>query len=202
MENPSNVVSGTSTPVASEGVTTQTQLPEAPVVTSYAPATPVPGSQTPSENLLAALQEERARRRELEDKLNNLNTTTPTDEVYSDEGKLLQTKISTLEQQLAEIREEKELEGLYAKYPLLREKANEFIEYRAAEHPRAKLESAAKLYLAENGLLEPARTGLENPTGGGRVPTPQGLTHDEIKKIRETDHNKYRDMLKKGLIKI
>lgn len=186
-----------SSPAASEDVTTQMGLPVAPVVTTDKPT---PGSQTPESNLLAALKEERAKRKELEDKLNN-QTTTP-DEIYSDEGRALKNHITSLEAKIEAIEEEKNLERLYNQYPLLREKASEFNEYREANHPRAKLESVVKLFLVENGLLEPVRRGLESPTGGPRVPVSDKMTQEDIKNLRETDFRKYSDMLKKGLINV
>jgi hypothetical protein len=53
----------------------------------------------------------------------------------------------------------------------------------------------------EKGLLEPVRKGLEKPTGGDRTPLSSGMSTEEVKSLRETDYKKYREMLKKGLIK-
>ena len=201
MENPSNDVSRNSSPVASEGVIPQTQLPEAPVVTSTAEATPVPGSKTPEANLLAALHEERRLRKELEDKLNNINTTTPSDEVYSDEGRLLSNKISSLEAKLEQLEEEKTVAQVHSQFPMLKELSGEFDEFRK-EYPRHKMENIAKLFLTEKGLLEPKRKGLENPTGGQRGPAESQMTHDDIRNLRETNYKAYKDKLQKGLIKV
>src|SRR3990167_2745153 len=201
MEQSINDVNGNSSPVASEGSITQPGLPVAPVVTTSQP-TPVPGSQTPSENLLAALKEERVKRKELEDKLQTFNTTTPSEEVYSDEGKVLLDRIAALEARDKAREEQLELERIYSQFPLLREKANEFKEYRETEHPRAKIESVAKLYLNEQGLLDNPRKGLEKPTGGPRTPMTSEPTVEEVKALRENNPAKYRDMLKKGLIKL
>ena len=200
MEKPSSDVHGSSSPVASEGANPQTQLPEVPVVTP-APVTPPVGSQTPPENLYAALAEERRLRKEAEDKLTNLTTTAIPEDVYSDEGKLLRGQITSLEAKVASIEEEKNLERLFNQYPLLREKSAEFIEYRQTEHPRAKLESVAKLFLAENGLLEPTRQGLEKPTGGPRVPQPSGMSNEDIENLRKNDYRRYKEMVQKDQIK-
>ena len=200
MENTQDV-SGNSSPSNSEVVNTQTQLPEASVVTSTVPATPVPGSQTPSENLLAALKEERRKRQELEDKLNNLNTTAPSEEVYSDEGKLLSNKISSLEAKLEQLEEDKVIAQVHSQFPMLKELSNEFDEFRR-DFPRHKMENVAKLFLNEKGLLEPVRKGLEKPTGGVRIPMTSEMSHDDVKNLRENNPAKYRDMLKKGLIKL
>ncbi len=132
----------------------------------------------------------------------NTNIEAPSDtEVFSDEGKALQGKISTVEQQMAELREERDLERLYNQYPLLKEKSSDFIEYRKAEHPRAKLESVAKLFLVENGLLETKRVGLENHTGGDRSPMTSGMTTEQVRDLRDKNPRKYREMLKSGQVK-
>ena len=126
----------------------------------------------------------------------------PSDEVFSDEGKVLDRKYQSLEQKFAQMEEERNLERLFNQYPLLKEKADEFKEYRSAEHPRAKIESVAKLYLAENGLLESkTRVGLEQSTGGDRVPVASGMTSDEVKNLRTNNPRKYREMLKNDQIK-
>ena len=200
MENTLDVLPGSS-PTASEGVIPQTQLPVAPVVTTEPVATPVPGSKTPESNLLAALHEERRKNKELEDKLNNLNTTTPSDEVYSDEGKLLSDKISSLELKLEKLEEDKVVGQVHSKFPVLKEHSAEFDEFRK-EYPRHKMENVAKLFLTEKGLLEVPRKGLENPTGGQRGPSEPQMTRDDVKHLRETNFRLYKEKLMKGLIKV
>lgn len=191
-ENPNVVNEELTTPQASEA-TKQ--------VTQPAPA----GAKTDSELLLKSLQEERERRRKVEEELNILKQTAPLnndDEVYSDEGKTLKSKIDLLEERLSTLSEEREIERMLAQYPALKDKASEFKEFRKSEHPRAKVESVAKIFLAENGLLEPKRQGLESPTGGTRTPMTSGMTSEEVKHLRETNYRKYLDMLKKDQIKI
>lgn len=195
MENPSIDVSGTSSPVVSEDLNPQNQPAEEPVVTPAPVETPTPGAQTPSENLLAALKEERARRKELEDKLNEITTTTPTEDFVSDEGKALNQKIDSLVDRI-------ELRELQDKFPELKGLSSEFEEYRK-DYPRHKGENIAKLFLAEKGLIETQRKGLEKTTGGpNKTPTSSQMTAEDIEKLRTTNFAQYRDMLKKGLIKI
>lgn len=201
MENPSNDVNGNSSPVASEGVIPQTQLPVAPVVSTVPSATPPVGSQTPPENLYAALAEERRLRKEAEDKLNNINTTTPSDEVYSDEGRLLNDKISSLEAKLEQLEVEKVIAQVHSKFPVLKELSAEFDEFRK-EYPRHKMENVAKLFLTEKGLLEAPRKGLESPTGGQRGPSEPQMTKEDVKHLRETNFKLYKEKLNKGLIKV
>jgi hypothetical protein len=192
-QNPSSAVS--------EDVTPQTQLPVAPVVTQV-PATQ-PGSKTPPENLYAALAEERRMRQEAEDKLKQLETTDLSEpEVISDEAKILKGQIDTLSVKINQLEDDKVLEKLFVQYPVLKENIDKFNEFRRTEHPRAKIESAAKIYLAENGLLEGRRVGLENPTGGGHAPVSQGMTAEDVANLRKNNHKKYTELLMKGLIKI
>ena len=200
----SNVVKEPLTPALPSNGTPPTVVPEE--TTPPAPA----GSKTDSELLLKSLHEEREKRKLeaektklLEEELELLKSSVPSEnEVFSDEGKVLKKEISTLTEKINSIEEEKNLEKLYNQYPLLREKAEEFKEFRKAEHPRAKLESVVKLYLAENGLLEPVRKGLERPTGGPKIPPTSGMTAEDVKTLRQTNFKKYQEMLMKGQIKI
>lgn len=164
---------------------------------------PSSGSKTDSALLLKSLQEEREKRRLLEEEISQLKSSiTPDTEFESDEGKLLKKQISSLEEKVTAIEEEKNVEKLFNQYPVLRESADKFKEFRQAEHPKAKLESVAKLFLAENGLLETPRKGLETPTGGSRVPSNPTMTAEEIANLRKNDYRKYVQMLKNGLIKV
>lgn len=163
---------------------------------------PAPGSKTPSELLLESLKEEREKRRILEEEISLLKSSIPSDEVFSDEGKAILKRIESFEQKFSALEEEKILERTLNQFPALKEMTSDFLEYRKSEHPRAKLESVAKLFLVEKGLLEPQRKGLEKPTGGQRTPEPQGMSSEDIKNLRTTDYRKYVDMLKKGLIKV
>jgi hypothetical protein len=193
-------------PVVNEELTTP-KAPEATgAVTPEEVITPAPGSKTDSELLLESLQKERDKRRAdeerirlLEEENNQLKSSiNPNADIYSDEGKILKEQITSLETKIASIEEEKELEKIYSKYPLLRENANEFIEYRKAEHPRAKIESVAKLFLAEKGLFETQRPGLERTTGGSRSPINVGMTAEDVDKLRTTNYKEYKQRLMRG----
>ena len=189
------VVNGQPTPAQpSEG--------KAPTVPQEGGTPSAPGSKTESELLLKSLQEEREKRRVLEEEISSLKSSLPSDEVFSDEGLALKKQLDAMNEKFSTLEEEKNLEKLYNQYPLLRESADKFIEFRQAEHPRAKLESVAKLFLAENGLLEPQRKGLEKPTGGTRTPESHGMTVEEIADLRSNNWKKYKDMAAKGLIEI
>ncbi len=188
------------------GEPTTQQPPEGtnPTVVKEEITPPVAGSKTDSELLLKSLQEEREKRRLLEEELKlakeqSSNLSEP--EVFSDEGKALEQKISVLNEKIKLIEEEKDFEKLFNQYPLLREKADEFKEYRQAEHPKAKLESVAKLYLVEQGLLESPRKGLETPTGGARTPFTSGMTVEDVANLRKNNFKEYQRLIKEGKLK-
>jgi hypothetical protein len=88
-----------------------------------------------------------------------------------------------------------------AKYPSLKDIRPEFDEYRK-KYPLVELESIARLFLSENGMLNQKRKGLERPTGGDKTPVVSGMTSQEAESLRKNSGKKYRDMLKKGQIKI
>lgn len=202
MEQSSNDVQQDSSPVVSEDVKPQMQSSDAPVEQQKSATSPV-GSKTPQENLYAALEEERRKNQILKDKLNNLNTTVSLEtEFVSDEGRVLKGNLDAVSAELKQLREERDLEKLCAQYPALKDNVDKFNEFRQTEHPSAKIESAAKLFLAENGLLEGRRVGLENPTGGPRQAVNPGMTVEDIANLRKNNWKKYQDMLSKGLIKI
>ena len=185
---------------------------EQQVVDKKEVVTPAPGSKTDSELLLKSLKEEREKRREeeekrkeLEEEINNLKSSNLSEEVFSDEGKLIQKnfsdKVSILENEIKSLKDNSEMKDLVLQYPELKDKLEEFKEFRKTEHPKAKLDSVAKLFLVENGFLETPRKGLEKTTGGTRTPMASGMTADEIKTLRETNYKKYSEMLTKGQIK-
>src|SRR3990167_4525852 len=110
-------------------------------------------------------------------------------------------KFSALSKQVKELQEERELDSVIAQNPLLKELRSELQEFRTKEHPRAKIASVAKVFLAEKGLLEPTRQGLERPTGGDRTPAKTGLTNDEVAELRKTNYRKYMELVKSGALK-
>lgn len=203
METNSLDVQQNSSSAVSEDVTTQTPVMSAEVAQSE-PVTPAPGSKTPEANLLAALHEERRMRKELEDKLLQAQTSVlpDTDDVYSDEGKILKAEIEKLNSTISRLEDERTLEVTFSKFPELKEFAGDFESFRK-DFPRHKIENVAKLFLAEKGLLatEP-RKGLEKPTGGDKTPQSSGLTAEEIKNLRQNDFRKYQQMLLEGKIEV
>ena len=88
------------------------------------------------------------------------------------------------------------------KYPQLEESWDDFDKYREdPENKGMKLETAAKAFLVDKGLLETKRKGLEKVTGGNKAPQTSGMSVEDIENLRKTDGKKYREMVKKGQIK-
>lgn len=167
------------------------------------PADVLPGSKTPPELLLKSLQDERQKRKELEDRITLLENSSVSPDVFSDEGKALQGEINTLKSELSDVRGELSKKDVLIAHPILKEKWEEFETFRTdPENKGMNLKTAAKAFLVEQGLFEPKRLGLEKPTGGQRTPVATGLSMEEIKILRETNFKKYSELLEKGLIKV
>jgi len=150
-----------------------------------------PGSKTDPSLLLKSLQEERQKVKILEEQL--LTKTNTEEEVFSDEGKLLQQQIKVVEEKIL-------LKDLSEKFPALKDKASEFKDYRN-QYPGVELEKLAKLFLVENDLneVEP-RKGLEKQTGGMRTPQKQGMTVEEVADLRKNNFKKYLQLAREGKI--
>jgi len=161
------------------------------------------GSKTPEVNLYAALEEERRKRKELEDLLASQATqvTVEPQEAFSDEGKLLENKIKSLESKLNTLEDEKIVTALYAQYPALRELSSDFESYRG-EFPRTKIENVAKLFLTEKGLLDAQRKGLEKQSSSVTAPSSDRMTAEEVADLRRNNHRKYTEMLMSGKLKL
>lgn len=90
-------------------------------------------------------------------------------------------------------------------HPEMEEVWSEFTEYRNdPENKGMNMNTAAKAFRIEKGLAAPQRKGLERQTGGDRVQISAGnkMSVDEVTKLRKTDYKKYREMIKKGQIKM
>lgn len=158
----------------------------------------VPGSQTDSALLLDSLKKEREKRRIAEETLalQGAPTVPSGSQPQSQDVQKLAEEIQTLKKENA-------LKDLFSQFPLLKERANDFETYlNASENTGMSMQTAAKVFLVENGLSGVRRPGLEKPTGGDRQPPSTGMTIDEIRILRETDYRKYTELLMKGLIKI
>lgn len=168
-----------------------------------APA-PTPGAQTPPENLLAAVKEEREKNRELTEKLRLaeealLLGAVPNDD-FSDEGKLLiERHVKPLADALNKLSDNLTVKDVIAKHPALAERQAEFEEYRQAR-PGYSADDAATLFLTEQGLVTPPvrRQGLEEPRGGDRTPAPAGMSSANADKLRLTNYKEWLRLLRAG----
>ena len=183
-------------PESGEPIVEETIPVEETVVESTEPQVKA-GDKTPPNALLESLQKERAKRKELEELLAKQNS--PDIEVFSDEGKVLQSRIKKLEEQLTSANEEKLLSAVTNKYPALADKMTEFNEFRES-YPTANIDSVAKLFLVENDLLQPKTPpkGLERGSTGPRTIPKQGMTSEDVKDLRTKDYKKYMEMLVAG----
>lgn len=184
-------------------------VPQTPQV----PQTPAqPGANTPPENLLAALKEEREAKAALEERLRIAEETiaggvhpNPGVEPFSDEGKMIiKEHVKPLADTVTRLTGELAMKDLVIKHPVLLEKQEEFQEFRN-KRPGYLLEDVAQLFLQENGLL-PApvrRPGLESPTAGPRLAAPTGaMTTEDIAYLRKTNYREYTKRLQNGEITI
>lgn len=171
-----------------------------------------PGSKTPAENQLAAIHEERRMRKEAEERarvaeeaLQQRQGLAPSidDEEWSDEGKMIIEKhLKPLQETVSRLTEQLSMKDIFEKYPALKDKQSEFNEFRSS-HPTYSSEDAAKIFLADNGLLAPnRRKGIEEPRGGQRTPPSVGMTTADIEHLRKTDYKRYLKLLEEGKIKL
>jgi len=189
-------------PVIEAPVSEDIKTQEQEDVTTEEVISKAPGTKTDPALLLKSLKDEREKRKLLEDEIEKLKSSALSDEVMSDEGRALDNKIKSLTAELATLKTDSTKKDLLILHPVLKDKWSEFEEFLSnPDNKGMNMKTAAKAFLVENGLLEPRRIGLEKPTSGTRTPIASGMTNEEIKHLRETDYNKYIDLLSKGLIK-
>lgn len=136
------------------------------------------------------IEEYKTRLAALDDK-NPLQTPVPSNELESVRGEL-----ATVKTELSQAK-------LFRQYPVLEQAWPDFTEWHAKDENKAMpLESAAKVFMAEKGLLEPRRPGLQPNTGGQPQAPKQGMSAEEVKALREGDGRKYREALMAGKIQI
>lgn len=182
--------------LAPEAITPAVKAPEEVI-------TPAPGNKTDPNLLLESLQKEREKRRQLEEELETIKSSTPSEEAFSDEGKLLEKKISQLQSELGEIRQDSAKKDLQIAHPELKDKWTEFEEFRTLpDNKGMSLRTAAKAYLVENGMFDTQRKGLEKPTGGVRTPLTSGMNAQDVENLRKNDFRKYEKLLMEGKLKI
>jgi len=167
---------------------------------------------TPQNELYAALQEERLRRKEREKKLkeaeeNKPPPPEPAKVEHSEEGLAikseLQQEIGRLEGVVKNLQGDLKLKDVLSKHPVLNDNLVEFDDYRQG-YPGLDLDKVAMVFLTEKGLLAPKvrRVGLEQPQGGTQVAPSTKMTVEELEKLRTDNPRQYIKMLRKGEIKL
>lgn len=128
-------------------------------------------------------------------------------DVFSDEGKLIQKKFkeetAALAERLKAFERRDERREAEDMFPVLRDKKSDFDEFlEDEENKRLSIKKAAKLFLAENNLLDqaPERKGLEKPTGGGQKIPSTTPSEEDIEYLRKNDYRKYEKLLREGKI--
>lgn len=112
-------------------------------------------------------------------------------------------KIAELDAKLSRLEEERHLQTVFAQYPALADKRQEFDEYRA-QYPVEKLPQVAKLFLSEHDLIEtPQRKGLEKAGGGKRsAPSSGSMTATDVERLRKNNYKEYMKLLRSGKLNI
>jgi len=150
-----------------------------------------------------ALNEERLKRKELENQLKQiqLNSVSPEipEESLSDEGRLLKQQIEEQNKKIAFLLEDQNKERLFNKYPILQDKEDEFNDFKL-QYPGVPTDKVAKLFLSENGLSEtaPKRKGLERPTSGPKNQREEVLTGQDVDRFMKGDEKKLQKMIMSG----
>ena len=124
-------------------------------------------------------------------------------DVFSDEGKALKGDIKALNEKLRTVERREARREAETEFPFLKDKKEEFDAFlEDEENSRISIKRAAKLFAAENDLLnpEPVRKGLEQPTGGGQSAPETKLSTEEAEEIRKTDYRRYEKLIKEGKI--
>ena len=191
-----------------EPVTQDVKLEEKPEIVEETPTKPA--TQVPQNIPYERFREVNERAKILEEELTQLKESSisseklaeayPDWEMMSENEKWIAKELTTLKEKQ---KWEEDLVKAKRIFPVLGEKEAEFKTY-AYKYPKSvDIEVLAKSFLfdnkSENPIKdEPAKTGLEKPTGGTRqVPSP-GMTLEDIKRLRENQPKLYEKMIRDG----
>lgn len=155
-------------------------------------------AEVSSQNFERAKKAEEAKRA-LEKELEELRSTQ-----FEDPEDPVQRKLHEIEQKIASLAGEKEFESIITKYPVIKDKIDDFNTFKI-DYPGVKLENIAKLFLAEHDLLtEPIkRKGLEKAGGGQRViPKAGKMSAEDVKRLREENFKEYTKLVRSGKIQL
>jgi hypothetical protein len=143
------------------------------------------------------LRKEQIRTAELEGEIDRLKENPVPSDIDTE-------RLGKLESELREMKAKQTRSEVFESFPQLKDVQSEFETYLAdPENKGMNVKTAAKAFLTEKGLLEaPPRKGLERPTGGDRQPIQQGMSVADAETLRKTDFKKYRELVKKGQLKV
>lgn len=114
-------------------------------------------------------------------------------------------RLGSLESDLREMKAKETRREVNEAFPQLKDVKEEFETYlQNPENKGMHIKTAAKAFLTEKGLLDGGapRKGLERGTGGDHQPIPQGMSVEDAEKLRKTDYKRYRELIKKGQLKV
>lgn len=202
--------------------------PEAPgigvapasTVSVVAPSDPS-GSKTPETNLKAALDEERRMRKEerearlaaekreldLQARVKALEVAPPTFDTPSDDlpvDELLKKKLDDQDKEIKRLARLYEMDRVVSQYPVIGDKRAEFETFCEDYPPNTGREKLAKIFMAEQGLLEapPIRPGLERGTQGPKTAQPTAkFTAEEIDRMMKAEPRRFNKLIQAGVIK-
>lgn len=149
------------------------------------------GAKTPESNLFAALDEERRMRKELQKEVEDLKNSVYPDPDDEDGA------VRELRSEVQSLKDEAAFEKLSAEKPALKELRTEFDEFRT-KYPSVGLSEVADLFLHKKGVTGAERKGLERPSGGERSPQPQGMSQEDVKRLRTENPRKYLKLIQDG----
>lgn len=139
--------------------------------------------------------------KEYEARIKELEALETTDEFDTDDD-AVRKEVRELNKKLAAIEEKAQMETVLSQHPNIKEFAQEFDEFKE-EYQGFPLDKVAKLFIAEKGINETTkRKGLEKAGGGTRTPSPDKMTSDDVKRLRETNFREYKKLLQSGKLKI
>lgn len=181
----------------------QTEVQEEPVLSPEEVAELKKRAEVSSQNFERAKKAE-AKEKELQEKVKTLEEQLTDNTGFIDPDANVRTEIEELKTKFARLEEEKDLSSIFIQYPALREKQEEFDEYRR-DFPASKIGIAAKAFLAEKDLLDvqTPRKGLEPARGGKKTPPQSGkMSADDVKRLRTENYSQYIKLLRTGKIEV
>jgi len=108
----------------------------------------------------------------------------------------------TLKEDVSELKQKLEAADIKEAYPELKDSWSDFDTFRQEDDNKAMpMRTAAKAFMAEKGLLEPRRKGLETPTGGKGEAYSSSMSTEQLQELRINDGRKYQEMIEKGQVK-